>query len=106
AALAVLAAAALWPVRYLRWPAAVLAALIVVSTVTTGWHYVSDVLGGLALAALSLAVARGYLRLARVGSWGFWKRGRTMATGALQVTGSRCSDDSGGSRRGCSCASG
>jgi len=106
AALAVLAAAALWPVRYLRWPATVLAALIVVSTVTTGWHYVSDVLGGLLLSTASLAVARGYLRLERAENWAFWKRGRTSAKGALQVTGSSCSDDSGGSRRDCSCASG
>ena len=63
--LAVLAAAALWSFRHLRWPAAVLAALIVVSTVTTGWHYVSDVAAGLAVAAVSVAAAKGYTRLER-----------------------------------------
>jgi membrane-associated phospholipid phosphatase len=31
--------------------------MIVVSTVTTGWHYVSDVVAGVALAWLSLAIA-------------------------------------------------
>jgi hypothetical protein len=61
--LAVLAAAALWPFPYLRWFAAVLAGLIVVSTVTTGWHYLADVAGGLLVAPASLALARGYLWL-------------------------------------------
>ncbi len=77
--LAVLTAVALWPVRFLRWPSAVLAMLIVLSTVTTGWHYLSDVLGGLVLTAASLAVARGYLRLERVENWAFWKRPKTAA---------------------------
>jgi membrane-associated phospholipid phosphatase len=77
--LAVLTAVALWPIRYVRWPAALLAGLIVVSTVTTGWHYVTDVLGGLVLTAASLAVARGYLRLERAESWAFWKRSRTAS---------------------------
>jgi membrane-associated phospholipid phosphatase len=48
---------------YVRRPAAVLACLIVVSTVTTGWHYVADVLGGLLVAGVSIGVAGGYLRL-------------------------------------------
>jgi membrane-associated phospholipid phosphatase len=61
--LAVLAATALWDVPFLRWPAAILAALIVVSTVTTGTHYVVDVVAGLAVAALAHAAARGYTRL-------------------------------------------
>jgi membrane-associated phospholipid phosphatase len=105
AVLAVLAAAALWPVRYLRWPAAVLAALIVVSTVTTGWHYVTDVLAGLVVAAASLAVARGYLRLERrAEAWAF--RRREPVAEAFQVTGSQCSDDSGRPKQDCSCASG
>jgi membrane-associated phospholipid phosphatase len=61
--LAVLAATALWDVPLVRWPAAILAALIVVSTVTTGTHYVVDVVAGLAIAALAHAAARGYTRL-------------------------------------------
>jgi hypothetical protein len=61
--LAVLAASALWPIPYLRWPAAVAAGLIVLATVTTGWHYLADVIGGLLIAAASVAVARGYLWL-------------------------------------------
>jgi membrane-associated phospholipid phosphatase len=78
--LAVLTAVALWPNRYLRWPCAVLAGLIVLSTLTTGWHYLSDVLGGLVLTAVSLVVARGYLRLERAESWAFWKRAKATAT--------------------------
>jgi membrane-associated phospholipid phosphatase len=63
--LAILAALALRSVPYLRWPAAALASLIVVSTVTTGWHYVSDVLAGVLVAAASVAAARAYLALER-----------------------------------------
>lgn len=56
--MAVLSAAALGSLRKLRWPVWILAALIIISTITTGWHYLTDVLGGLVLAAISLAVAR------------------------------------------------
>lgn len=60
--LTVLAAVALWPVRYLRWITTVWAALIVVSTVTTGIHYLIDVFGGLAVAGIAYGCARAYLR--------------------------------------------
>jgi membrane-associated phospholipid phosphatase len=58
--LAVLSAIALWRIAYVRWFAALLASLIVVSTVTTGWHYLSDVWAGLAIAVVSFFAARGY----------------------------------------------
>jgi membrane-associated phospholipid phosphatase len=58
--LALLAAFALWSVPYVRWPAAILAGLIVVSTVTTGWHYPCDILSGVVIAAVACLVARGY----------------------------------------------
>ncbi len=38
------------------------AGLIVISTVATGIHYVADVLGGLAVAAVSYATAGAYLK--------------------------------------------
>jgi len=56
--LAVLIATALGELRWLRIPAWLLAALVVLSTLTTGWHYLTDVLGGLALAALTVFVSR------------------------------------------------
>jgi membrane-associated phospholipid phosphatase len=59
-ALAMLAAFALWPVRYLRWPAVLLAGLITVSTITTGWHYLTDVLAGALVAGAACMVGRGY----------------------------------------------
>lgn len=43
--------------RWLRLPAWILAGLIVVSTMTTGWHYFVDVLGGFALAGIAMVVA-------------------------------------------------
>jgi len=55
---AVLSAMALWGFRRLRWFALGLATLICVSTVTTGWHYLTDVLGGLAVTAVAFALAR------------------------------------------------
>lgn len=57
---AILCAAALWGVRPLRIPIALLSMLIIASTVTTGWHYFTDLLGGFALAALSMAIAKIY----------------------------------------------
>ncbi|HEY7422901.1 MAG TPA: phosphatase PAP2 family protein [Gemmataceae bacterium] len=61
--LALLAAFALWPVPYVRGPAALLAALIVLSTLTTGWHYLIDVVAGVLVATLSCALAKGYSSL-------------------------------------------
>jgi membrane-associated phospholipid phosphatase len=55
---AVLSARALWPMPGLRIVGAVMALLVAVSTVTTGWHYVVDVLAGLVMAAVALGVAR------------------------------------------------
>lgn len=57
---AILCVAALWGFRPLRIPVVLLSGLIVVSTLTTGWHYFSDVLGGIAVAAISMAIARAY----------------------------------------------
>ena len=57
---AILCAAALWDYRLFRIPIALLSAMIMASTLTTGWHYFSDVLGGIAVAVLSVTVARVY----------------------------------------------
>jgi membrane-associated phospholipid phosphatase len=46
-----------WPLRYLRWPALILNVLVLLSTPVQGGHHLVDVLGGLALAALSIALA-------------------------------------------------
>jgi len=54
---AVLSARVLWVFRLLRIPVSALAAVIIVSTMTTGWHYFSDVLGGLIVAPISILVA-------------------------------------------------
>ncbi len=57
---AILCAAALWGFRPIRIPIALLSGMIILSTLTTGWHYFSDVLGGIAVAALSMAIAKIY----------------------------------------------
>lgn len=56
--LAVISCVALWSIKPLRIPAAFLATCVVLSTLTSGWHYLVDVIGGLLLAILSIAVAR------------------------------------------------
>ena len=48
--LAILSAHALSSFRWLRWPVWILATLICASTITTGWHYGIDVVGGVMLA--------------------------------------------------------
>jgi membrane-associated phospholipid phosphatase len=54
---AVTSAHALWPFRPLRYPAILLAALILISTMTTGWHYGVDVIAGFLLAAAATVIA-------------------------------------------------
>jgi PAP2 superfamily len=60
---AILSAAALWGFRLFRIPVALFTTMIIISTVTTGWHYVTDVLGGVAIAGLSLFAASRYTRM-------------------------------------------
>lgn len=57
---AILCAAALWGFRPLRIPLALFSAMVILSTMTTGWHYLTDVLAGIAVAYVSLAIARVY----------------------------------------------
>lgn len=59
---AVLCAASFWTIRWLRVLACLLAALICVSTLTTGWHYFTDLLGGLLVASVSLWITGRILR--------------------------------------------
>lgn len=64
--LAILSAVALSAIRRLRilvWSGA---ALMCVATVTTGWHYLTDVLGGLVLAGITLLVVEYALPSAQV----------------------------------------
>ncbi len=52
-----LSVVAMWNVRWTRWSTFALATLICVSTITTGWHYLIDVIGGLAVTFLAQALA-------------------------------------------------
>lgn len=58
AALAVIMMAAFWPISVLRWPVLALNVLMLVATPVDGAHYLTDILAGMAIAALALAVAR------------------------------------------------
>lgn len=58
---AILSARALWGFRLLRIPLAILSGLIILSTLTTGWHYFCDVLAGLVIVVISLAIAEIYV---------------------------------------------
>lgn len=55
---AILCAQALWGFRPLRIPIAFFSGLVVLSTLTTGWHYFCDVLAGIAIAAISITISR------------------------------------------------
>jgi membrane-associated phospholipid phosphatase len=61
AASAVLYMWALWPVRGIGGPAAALNVLMIAATPVIGAHYVIDVAGGVALAAMSIWAAKFYL---------------------------------------------
>jgi len=54
---AILCARALWGFKLVRIPLTVLATMIIFSTMTTGWHYFCDVLAGVIVAFLSIAIA-------------------------------------------------
>ena len=54
---AVVSAHALYPFRFLRYPAMILALLISIGTMTTGWHYGVDVLSGLTMAFICTYLA-------------------------------------------------
>jgi membrane-associated phospholipid phosphatase len=55
--LAILPVFALWRIPIVRWFALALACAIAVSTITTGWHYGIDVLGGVAVAFAAQRIA-------------------------------------------------
>jgi membrane-associated phospholipid phosphatase len=55
--LAVLSVIAMWNVRWARWFVFTIGMLVCVSTITTGWHYGIDVIGGLAVTYLAQAIA-------------------------------------------------
>jgi hypothetical protein len=55
---AIFFAAALWGFRWLRIPVVLVSAMVILSTMTTGWHYFADVLGGIVLAVISIVLAK------------------------------------------------
>jgi membrane-associated phospholipid phosphatase len=59
---AILGANALWCFKPLRIPVAILSTLIILSTMTSGWHYFVDVLAGLLVAAAAIAASRALSR--------------------------------------------
>ena len=63
--LAVVSCVALWSIKPLRIPAVVVATCVILSTLTIGWHYLVDVIGGLLLSVLSIAVAQAFTAVER-----------------------------------------
>ena len=80
--LAVLAAWALRSLPVLRWLALAWSGLIVVSTVTTGWHYVVDVIAGFGVAGLSVLGAKAFASVESLFSNG--RQNRQIPTCAAQ----------------------
>lgn len=58
--LALLAGIALWSFPVVRWLGLIWAGLIVLSTLTTGWHYTIDVLAGILVTVLSVLGAKAF----------------------------------------------
>src|SRR5579871_1166823 len=60
--LATLSIMALWRVPWIRWFGLILGSMVCVSTISTGWHYGIDVLGGLLVTYVSYEVACACIR--------------------------------------------
>jgi len=60
---AVLASYSLWVFRPLRIPSLLLSGIIILSTMTTDWHYFIDVVGGVVVAIIAIVTARWLSRL-------------------------------------------
>jgi len=84
--LAILCMVALWNVRRLRWFSFALGFLICVSTVTTGWHYVVDIAGGLAVAWIADRMSRWVLEPRPDGASLIIERASVAAPAADRVT--------------------
>ena len=61
---AILLAWGLWRHRWLSAPVVILNATVILSTLTTGWHYFTDVLGGMVTAGAAVAVSIAWARSA------------------------------------------
>ena len=67
AAVAVIFAWAAWPVRWLRYPLAVLNAVMLVSCIIVGAHYLIDVIAGVAIGLSSVRAASKFVRVPSYG---------------------------------------
>jgi membrane-associated phospholipid phosphatase len=61
--LAILSCIALCSIKPLRIPTIIVGSCVAISTLTTGWHYIADVLGGLTLAVVAVLIARAYTHI-------------------------------------------
>lgn len=59
---AILCGYSLWHIRALRIPAAIFSALLIFSTLATGWHYLVDVIAGAFVALASIQLATAFVR--------------------------------------------
>ncbi|MGH9590180.1 MAG: phosphatase PAP2 family protein [Terracidiphilus sp.] len=58
---AILCAYSLWQCSRMRVPAAIFSLLVILSTLTTGWHYFADVLAGILVGSLSIALSSAFV---------------------------------------------
>ena len=63
--LAVLSILSLWCIRWARWIVFAVGVMVCISTITTGWHYGIDVIGGLAVTCVSCVVADNLMDVTR-----------------------------------------
>ncbi|WP_423062700.1 phosphatase PAP2 family protein [Candidiatus Paracoxiella cheracis] len=53
---AILLAYMFWPRKYLFYPVAVFSSLVIVATLASGWHFLTDIIGGMIVAMLSIII--------------------------------------------------
>ena len=63
--LAVLSIVSMWRIRWARWIVFTLGVMVCISTVTTGWHYGIDVIGGLVATCVSCVAADNLMSVTR-----------------------------------------
>lgn len=62
---AILLAYACWPRKWLFYPVAVFSTLVIISALASGWHFLTDIIGGVFVATLSIMITNYFIHYAQ-----------------------------------------